>query len=67
MKYLITTEELATVLGVKTQTIRNLRSTHPERLPHAYRCNQMHRIFFRTDEVEQFLQSRVNNTQQQKK
>lgn len=60
MNHLLTTAELATLLGVTTQTIRNRHSKQPESLPCAYRFGNMRRVLFRSEEVEQFLQARKN-------
>ncbi len=50
-----TTAELAAMLGVTPQTIRNLRSSNPNSLPSAYRFGNMRRVLFRESDVAQFL------------
>ena len=60
MKQFLTTAELATLLGVTPQTIRNRHSKQPESLPCAYRFGNMRRVLFRSEEVELFLQTRKN-------
>jgi excisionase family DNA binding protein len=50
-----TTAELAAMLGVTPQTIRNLRSSNPNSLPCAYRFGNMRRVLFRESDVAQFL------------
>ena len=57
-KKFLTTAELATVLGVTPQTIRNLRSSKPDSLPCAYRFGNMRRVLFRESEVAQFIKAR---------
>ncbi len=54
----LTTADLASLLGVTPQTIRNLRSKQPESLPCAYRFGNMRRVLFRAEDVAQFLQAR---------
>lgn len=61
---LLTTTELADLLGVAPQTIRNLLHKQPESLPCAYRIRGMRKVLFRADDVESFLVSRQTAVKQ---
>lgn len=58
MDKLFNTSELAALLGVTPQTIRNLQSTQPDNFPPAYRFGKMRRVFFREEDVQQLLKAR---------
>ena len=55
----LTTADLASLLGVTPQTVRNLLSTQPDSFPCAYRFGNMRRVLFRPEEVSQFLRARA--------
>jgi excisionase family DNA binding protein len=61
---LFTTTELANLLGLAPQTIRNLLHTQPESLPCAYRIRGMRKVLFRADDVASFLESRQEAVKQ---
>jgi len=51
----LTTQELASLIGVTPRTISNLLTKSPESLPPAYRFGDTRRVLFKADEVEGFL------------
>ena len=47
--------ELAELLHMSQQSVRNLLSTQPHRLPKPIRINGLRRLYFSMDTVERFL------------
>lgn len=62
MLELITIAELADILQLSQQTIRNLLCTRPERLPRARRLSGTNLVYFRLDDVRVHLRKQASSS-----